>query len=161
MKLYVITEGCYSDYGIVCIFRDRKKAQNYLRFHKTEWNDMRIESYTLQDDSYEICDVGYYMFEASCVIGRDKIKDIFVEYQSLSTTESDEYTNLYTDYEDSWELSICRVVKEDSCTKAQAKEKVKKMLIDLANQILYYKHSNYSYMDIRKLLGINNDTFTE
>ena len=44
--IYVVTEGCYSDYRILEVFENKDKAAAYIS-HK----DMRIEEYELHDDA--------------------------------------------------------------------------------------------------------------
>lgn len=45
-KVFVVTTGSYSDYGIDCIFSSKEKAQEYIDlFPSNEYND--IEEYTL------------------------------------------------------------------------------------------------------------------
>ena len=45
MKVYIATEGCYSDYHIVTVFLDKKKAELFAKY----FEDMEIEEF----DVYE------------------------------------------------------------------------------------------------------------
>ena len=50
MKVYIITEGCYSDYHIEAVFTDKLKAEEYVKIR----SDCEIEKYDTLDDTYEI-----------------------------------------------------------------------------------------------------------
>jgi len=49
-KVYVVTQGEYSDYGIVAVFSAKEKAQEYCRVHNTNGEDG--ENVTREDGSY-------------------------------------------------------------------------------------------------------------
>lgn len=56
MKVYVVTEGEYSDYGIVKVFLDKEKAEKYAElYEKTERfaDNVNVEEYTIYDDSFD------------------------------------------------------------------------------------------------------------
>lgn len=50
MKIYIITSGAYSDYGIERVFLSEEKAKSYCELH----NECRIEEYDTFDDNYII-----------------------------------------------------------------------------------------------------------
>lgn len=48
MTIYIVTEGCYSDYHIEAVFTDKAKAEAYVDFYskyKTYHDDYNIEEY--------------------------------------------------------------------------------------------------------------------
>ena len=45
--IYVVTAGCYSDYHIEEVFKDKSKAEYYCTCHE----DCEIEEYSLSDDN--------------------------------------------------------------------------------------------------------------
>lgn len=51
MKVWVVTKGVYSDYGIIGVFLDRKMAEVFVAVkHDTdEYDDLRIEEYNTDD----------------------------------------------------------------------------------------------------------------
>lgn len=50
MKVYVVTEGCYSGYHIVFVTLDRERADTFVkRYNKTEYDDYRVEEYDTDD----------------------------------------------------------------------------------------------------------------
>ena len=46
-KVYVVTEGCYSEYHISATFSTKEKAEEYIAYHGTEY---RIEEYSLDKE---------------------------------------------------------------------------------------------------------------
>lgn len=46
-KIYIVTEGEYSDYHICAVFSTREKAEEYVQCHGTDYN---IEEYDLDED---------------------------------------------------------------------------------------------------------------
>ena len=60
MKIYAVTSGSYSDYGIDQLFLTREKALAYIKSREAEnrWEHYRIEAYDTYDDCIEVAD-GY------------------------------------------------------------------------------------------------------
>lgn len=57
MKIYIVTSGCYSDYGIDAVFLDEKEAEKYIATKNKEdsWHDnYGIEEYETQDGKINI-----------------------------------------------------------------------------------------------------------
>ena len=50
MKIYVVTSGCYSDYGIRGVFLDKEKAELYCKYHSGCYDDFRVEEYDTADE---------------------------------------------------------------------------------------------------------------
>lgn len=60
-KIYIVTSGEYSDYGIERVFLDETKARNYAKYHQAEaWGGMRVEEYGFADEGYELITAGYW-----------------------------------------------------------------------------------------------------
>lgn len=53
MKIYIVTSGCYSDYGINAVFTDKELAEKYCTAHNKYPDEYCIEEY--EADS-EVCD---------------------------------------------------------------------------------------------------------
>lgn len=45
MKIYVITAGEYSDYGICAVTDDKKSAERLCKIYSSKWREARIETY--------------------------------------------------------------------------------------------------------------------
>ncbi len=55
-KVYVITRGVYSDYGIEAIFTNREAAEKYCAVHPIEYGDKAmIEEWDISDESEIKC----------------------------------------------------------------------------------------------------------
>lgn len=54
-KVYIVTSGSYSDYGIDRVFKDKRKAEIWCAEKNTkyEWDEYRIEEYEYSDDKME------------------------------------------------------------------------------------------------------------
>jgi len=48
-KVYVITHGCYSDYGIVTVFKNKENAEKFIE----EFKDCEIEEYEFSDEDFK------------------------------------------------------------------------------------------------------------
>lgn len=50
-NVYIVTQGCYSDYGIVGVFGTRKLADEYIQLEmkksNSRFNDYEVEEFTL------------------------------------------------------------------------------------------------------------------
>lgn len=156
MKLYVVTEGSYSDYRIVCIFKNKKKANNYVKYHgEIGFDGMRCEEFELVDDSYQIITSGYYNFVATCDLHKgNKFTTKRVEVRDLGLTgePKKELTKLLYYDHPTWKLCIYRSVREDVATRSEARLKVKKIIVDIANQINYYRSEGMHFNDIQALI---------
>lgn len=56
-KVYVVTSGCYSGYGIEAVFSTRELADLYcakMNAHRTSYYHARVEAYPLDDGEAEI-----------------------------------------------------------------------------------------------------------
>lgn len=51
MTVYVITKGCYSDYGICAVTLDKEVAERLRVLHTDRWDDAMIEEY--DTDAYD------------------------------------------------------------------------------------------------------------
>ena len=54
-KVYVITRGDYSDYGIERVFTTREAAEKYCAVDQDRYDSPMIEEYDLEDGSNIIC----------------------------------------------------------------------------------------------------------
>lgn len=54
-KVYIVTSGSYSDYGINRVFKDKRKAEIWCAEQNTryEWEEYGIEEYEYSDDEVE------------------------------------------------------------------------------------------------------------
>lgn len=157
MKLFVVTSGEYSDYGIDRIFLDEEKAKNYVKYHSRDFGGVRIEEWTTDDDSYQIIASGWYRCYGSIRISQAGLVDeTSLKYLDcvLEDSKGKEDTSLCT-YNSPYTLSLIRYFPEGSyLSEEDVKNVVKKTLIDLAHKIGYYLTEGYTIEDVRELLCI-------
>ena len=59
MKIYIVTDGCYSDYMIDRVFSNRSAAEEYKKWHNI-YNE--IEEYEVYDEPFTTTDGEKFMF---------------------------------------------------------------------------------------------------
>lgn len=61
MKIYIVTSGSYSDYGINCVFSTKEKADEYVKMKNLSdrWEDYNVEEYDV-DKPYEMEAIDFY-----------------------------------------------------------------------------------------------------
>ncbi len=60
MKIYVVTQGEYSDYHIVCVTDDYRNAETARFVVSQDWYEARIETYDTDDVRFNLGDVNPY-----------------------------------------------------------------------------------------------------
>lgn len=92
MKIYVVTSGCYSDYGIDAVFVDKKEAAKFAAVKNKSGNytTYRIESYETDDGKIDIGNnaVG---FEYSAFVKSDYFMNetLYVSYDPVPKFKSE------------------------------------------------------------------------
>lgn len=76
-KVYVVTKGEYSDYGIERIFSTREAAEKYCATDKDEYYSPMIEEWDLEDGSDIICP---NVYKAIC-FRKDNHYAKFIDYE--------------------------------------------------------------------------------
>lgn len=158
-NIYVVTMGEYSDYHIECIFSDKTKAENYVKYHGGEDSyDIRIEEYELSDDSYKLVTSGYYEVHGDIHINSNcKISDCFVaDNRSILVCEPNS-KDAIRDFGGDWILYITRSFPEkDIKSKYDLKEKLTHILKDTATMVAHFREEGFDLEDIKKMLGFND-----
>lgn len=155
MKLYVVTQGEYSDYHIEKIFLDKKKAENYAEYHSTYYYKAQVEEWETGDEDYEIIKNGYYCVSLNYMLFQDARFKWFYKlshYQVEKTYKKDhiekETINQFS--RDDIEFSIFRYVK-DEVSQEEAIEKVVKIAQDILTFVLDQLNQGASWEDIKKI----------
>ena len=92
MKIYVVTSGCYSDYGIDAVFVDKKEAAKFtaVKNKSDNYTTYRIESYETADGKIDIGNniVG---FEYSAFVKDDYFMNetLYVSYDPVPKFKSE------------------------------------------------------------------------
>lgn len=157
-KVYIITAGSYSDYGIECCFSTKEKAEEYLKLIKENldnddiniWHysdyknsDYRIEEYLL-DSNPEIATV-IRLWLDSPELERILYPDITLENATLSKqintdVEKELYHNAIEDekieIQGVGRLYVCRIINSNKPLEEEI-ERVKKIAYDTIKKIKY------------------------
>lgn len=138
-KIYIVTSGEYSDYGIEKVFLDETKARNYAKYHQAEaWGGMRVEEYEFADEGYELVTSGYW-----CVTTRIKAcrnrgsSPFFTKFMPTTTTDMEARENgsktLFL-LQDDLTMIVTRYFPE-STEEEEAKAKAEKIAYDILAEI--------------------------
>jgi hypothetical protein len=144
MKIYIVSEGSNSEYGIERIFLDKTKANIWVSINKNGYNDMKVEEWETSDDTlfYQVTII-YYQ------ITRYKDGDK-KEYFSVDRKSSDalKYDNEFSDYTTEFvpytkkdielgrdTLTIKRQLHTNKLNDEELENKYKKVCNDLLGQI--------------------------
>ena len=160
MKLYVVTSGEYSDYGIDCIFLDKTKAENYVRYHQDGWGGSRIEEYDTADEGYTPVSNGFHKISGEITITKDcKIKNLqthscYLVDVAEDIAELSDYSWSSKAGEDSWCLYIIRSFPENIIEyEGQPREKMVHILNDTAAMVADFRKQGYAIEEIREMMG--------
>ena len=102
-KIYIVTSGEYSDYGINAVFTTKEKAVEYMEQHETNYN---IEEYNLDEEvekktqlwCVEFCVEDGKLYEASPTsYNRDKVVDTCFIFDTFSYRKKIPYIHFYVD----------------------------------------------------------------
>lgn len=144
MKIYVVTQGSYSDYGISKVFTDKAKAEEYR-----EWlpysND--IEVYETEDDLI----VGkYYEIRLYADIYPNGIlgPDVYIE-KDICTCKP---YNALSDYSKRMRLGITRHVSAENWNEEFYINKYTKVIYDMIAIIKYHLSNGANFDDVKKLI---------
>jgi hypothetical protein len=116
MKVYIVTRGEYSDYGISKVFLDKEKAKKYVELSQHHWDTPRLEIYETYDDKI-INKITYV--DARYSKGNKNIEDeLDVEIKTTNSIDDTEETVNSVDF---WhfrtsgekELNIQRVLNNE------------------------------------------------
>jgi hypothetical protein len=124
MKVYIITSGEYSDYGIDKVFIDKEKAEEWIRLNQRRYDVPKIEEWNTSDESFII---GKYQIKKYITVNYESESfnggEGFQIYLSQDNTESrpnlNEYPYNYSNYSyrtwnrTSHTISLYRLVDDD------------------------------------------------
>jgi len=157
--LYVVTAGCYSDYHIEAIFRDKEKAKYYCTCHE----DCEIEEYGFSDNNvftpFESVIINFNIYENKNIEDRINFRFRHLAKEDAKWyMENRESVSVY----DSW-ISICLWRRlPDNYDEEKIKQKYTKAYQDLRGEILYLvSESDCSNYDKRKIVAENLQKYIE
>lgn len=145
-KIYIVTEGCYSDYGIVAVFDTREKAQKYIDNTSYrcyfESDEYHIEEYDLNKDippkptRFRIEGMMYY-------------EDGYLSYMCLEEAEKDAIIEKPMEF--SWTDDDYDELRVTGFIKLRSKEESFEELKRRARKVIYDEFNAWRYNNIRTI----------
>jgi hypothetical protein len=137
MKIYIVTSGEYSEYGIDRIFLDKEKAEKYVELSQNAWNSTRLEEWETSDDE-QIDEITYIYahYSKDCKYKSDSITVEIRKTNSLDDKEKAHNKNYFwfSDYSGEKRVLIERVLN-DNYGEEKLKSKYTKICYDLMAKI--------------------------
>ncbi|CAH0305815.1 DUF7336 domain-containing protein [Priestia megaterium] len=137
-KVYIVTSGTYSDYGINSVFQSEEKAQEFvdLMEKRSSYSDYDIEEYSVVDalDSYELKE--YKVVDATLSVDGSFHVGSYSENTGELPIEDAETTQVFRHRYYSKSLGgvrIHRVLRDD----ALDEEKYRKICADILAEVKY------------------------
>lgn len=158
--IYVVTAGCYSDYHIEAVFKDKSNAEYYCTCHE----DCEIEEYGLSDDNV------FTPFESVIInfeIYQDKNREDRVNFRFRHLAKEDAKWYMKNResvgvYDNGWvSICLCRRLP-NNYDEEKIRNKYTKAYQDLRSEILYLvSESDCSTYDKRKVVNENLQKYIE
>ena len=161
MKVYVVTNGGFSDYHIVRIFADKDKAETYQEFHACK----RVEEWEVSDGEVEtvtpiwtIC-ASYEVHENEINVSCDKEcaetidRSVFIKYQLYRSWA---YNKLYHKIYIKFKIPR-KMYEEENCVKSKYKDKLLKIAQDYWGLISAQLADGATVDDINQMLSGKSD----
>lgn len=152
MKVYIVSQGCYSDYNIDRIFINKQKAKDY-----SSWlNNSRIEEYETSDDKENLKSTIIYL----CLTVNDKEENVeywseqnsgFILRFNDNSKTKEEFTQFSGDEED-FTIFIQRVIYDNNFNDEVYKNKYTKVAYDILPIVKQKLSEGYNKEQINELL---------
>lgn len=157
-KVYIVSSGSYSDWGIKKIFLNKEKAEAYHNAC-SDYDLNEIDEYDTSDDEIIIpipyCEVTYRVFDDTLYQHRELQGDYDFKIYYGNTKEDTEKSLTHTAYYDG-KITLGRVIR-GKLNEKQLSEKYLKVCQDLAafirNEVSINGANNY---EIQRLLNNKN-----
>ncbi len=150
-EIYVVTAGCYSDYHIEAIFKDRAKAEFYCTCHE----DCEIKEYNFSDNRIF---TPFNMVIIYFTIRKNGNDKTYFRFRQLSKEDDSYYLenrDSISVYYDWMTITLYRELPKNY-DEQKIKDKYTKAYQDLKAEILYLlSESDCSSYENRKVVGEN------
>ena len=154
MKVYVVTDGEYSDYNIQKVFSNIEAAEEYKYWHHIT-ND--IEEYEVADTALDIEEKRYWFIKVSGIVYPEAVVNI--QYEIHPATINDRHIKQGV-YVDTWEYKYRSTLKiwnyhyvsAENWNEEKYKEKYTKALYDQAALVKYMIADGADIDTIEKVL---------
>lgn len=162
MKVYIVTDGCYSDYTIEKVFSNRPAAEEYKKWHNIT---NEIEEYDIYDEAIE--EAGWeksVMLRVQGTVYPEAVVDLTydVRYQTIHETYARRGAGVHTSGKKPgvFDLYYYRYIPADKWDEEKYKAKFTKALYDLAGMAKAMFAEGASVQDVEQTLR-NKDEETE
>lgn len=151
-KVYVVTSGEYSDYSIDKVFIDESVANNYVEFNNKYGNsyEQYLEVYDLNEDK-KFKEVNYVVASYE-VNTKNNTFELEIDIEKTNNIDWDESISNTTVYQSKSrfinEVYICRLITNENYDEEFIKNKYKKVLHDLMDDVNYLLSLGFSEYDI-------------
>ena len=132
-KIYIVTSGCYSDYNIEAVFKNKEKAEAYCQCHR----DCEIEEYNFSDDRVFTT---YNKITIRC--NTNDVDKMNINFEKLSNEDDKFYAKNYCsvyvyNFSDLYASITLNRVLPDDYDKDKISDKYKKVMMDIISEVKY------------------------
>lgn len=157
-KVYIVTAGCYSDYHIEAVFKEKSKAEFYCSCHK----DCDIEEYNFSDNKtftpFESVTIYFDIFNRK--VGKDKINFNFSRLSKEDGKNYLENRNSVYVYGHDWISIVLHRRLPNNYDEQAIRSKYTKVCQDLRAEISYLvQEHDCSTFELRMICGENIEEY--
>lgn len=164
-KAYVVTSGSYSDYSIDRVFLDKEKAERYIKLCDNHGDTPIIEEYDIDDNNSidEIVYVEGKHYKNQVSIFKNKEMDVSIKRTNSLDDEPQEIKRnwFHINYDESYSLTIRRVLSNGSFDEKKIIKKYEKVLYDLMAQVEYLMSTGWDGRMIQEWFNQKSDEYIE
>ena len=149
MKIYIVTSGSYSDYGIEKVFIDKQKAEEYAEWLEDS-ND--VEEYETDDDvSFEKLHNIHVQMK---VYDNGKEDLSYRVYKTIDKCNSYTYMSDYHKYGGDYiDITLSRYISNENFNEEFYENKYTKAMYDILAIIKDHLANGYNEQEINEILG--------
>ncbi len=160
MKVYIVTQGDYSDYSIRKVFLDKEKAEKYAKYISTKYDEAYVEEYDTYDENfitkkhYIKCKLFFYIEYCNKVRvisddddWRNEVKYVIKE-ETNNLFVQEEFCDVISS---KISYSITKYFDEDKYNITKALKKTKEIMYDICAEILEYA-KEYNVIKVQEII---------
>lgn len=144
MKIFIVTSGEYSDYGINRVFLNQENADRYVEVYnrgQTPYNHARIEEYDVTDGDDGEFDVREIRYVEVSYDFYNQQAHSYCEFSSVTSVDNPNIKSgiNYHEHSDGWYGFDFKRVINNNHDDVYWRNKYEKVCFDLAAQIQYWR----------------------
>jgi len=139
-KIYIVTDGCYSDYHIEACFTTKEKAKEYIKngkISKQFWEDPNIEEWIIDDNIDIVNVIDIFLTITSPFSKREHNEEIKTRVEQEIRSKVYTYSEKADLYGSDYETLHIREIANPNKTIEEETERLKKVAYDTAKRINY------------------------